>query len=521
MRIVKTRLVEMVPDFRIFLDLDDLARIDDLEKYVEQSRKVLVFVSSGYAQSANAMRELHHSVKMGKGIIALLEPEAKRGRLTVQQMREQLSFSDHTKGVQLADALFAQPPIEWNRIGCFQDVTLRLIAERLLLTQPLKTFVHGDITRTLAKLPPLATVRPGSPMRSTMIARSPQGSLHPRSTLGSGLTSRLEGDDPRGICYHLYCSQHNKGASALSLEVESHFERALYWTDAVEHLSHCTAMLLYLNAQTWTRGDASDSLAAEVQEALQSGVQVVLAHEMPGLNQEGRFAVEFATFFEEGATPTALVAAGVYSALAIPLKGGEWREVSRALLARAISEAVSSVHTLEHRDRFKGLIRRVSIMSRMFTRSTDVQQTSVERAVAGESDEEADDPVTLAVARLRKASSARSDDRYRRSTGGGSLRGTQSKRQLASDRQRRSAAPDAHVEMEMEETRDVARSSGLRGPHASSNTLDLHLGDESSPEIRTRGRSVSEAPVGTARRPAGALTTFNLLNERCGASSRL
>ena len=33
---------------------------------------------------------------------------------------------------RLLDVLFAAEPIEWNRIGAFQDVTMRLIAEQLL-----------------------------------------------------------------------------------------------------------------------------------------------------------------------------------------------------------------------------------------------------------------------------------------------------------------------------------------------------------------------------------------------------
>ena len=41
-----------------------------------------------------------------------------------------------TEGTPRADALhamlFHREPIEWNRIGHFQDITLRLIAERLL-----------------------------------------------------------------------------------------------------------------------------------------------------------------------------------------------------------------------------------------------------------------------------------------------------------------------------------------------------------------------------------------------------
>jgi hypothetical protein len=42
MRIVKQRLLEMIPDVQVFLDVDDLEEIGDLEGYIERSLSVLV-----------------------------------------------------------------------------------------------------------------------------------------------------------------------------------------------------------------------------------------------------------------------------------------------------------------------------------------------------------------------------------------------------------------------------------------------------------------------------------------------
>ena len=39
---------------------------------------------------------------------------------------------EEPRGAALAEALFAREPIEWNRIGVFQDITMRLVAQRLL-----------------------------------------------------------------------------------------------------------------------------------------------------------------------------------------------------------------------------------------------------------------------------------------------------------------------------------------------------------------------------------------------------
>ena len=69
----------------------------------------------------------------------------------------------------------------------------------------------------------------------------------------------------------------------------------------------------------------------------QSGKQLLLAHEMPGIGQEERNPIKFETLFAADQTPAALVSAGIYSTVAVPLKGRVWREASMALLAREMT----------------------------------------------------------------------------------------------------------------------------------------------------------------------------------------
>jgi len=116
-------------------------------------------------------------------------------------------------------------------------------------------------------------------------------------------------------------------------------EEVLLVTSNGSRLGECSHMLLYLNGQTWTRGAASATLGRELMEAMNLGVAVLLAHEMPGMGgQDVRFGVEFGTFFScaEGTTPPGLLACGIYSSIAVPLKGGPWREASMALMAMAL-----------------------------------------------------------------------------------------------------------------------------------------------------------------------------------------
>jgi len=68
-------------------------------------------------------------------------------------------------------------------------------------------------------------------------------------------------------------------------------------------------------------------------------VNVLLVHEMPGAGgQEARFGCEFGSFFAcaSGATPSELLKRGIYSSIAVPLKGGPWREASIKLLGMAL-----------------------------------------------------------------------------------------------------------------------------------------------------------------------------------------
>lgn len=55
MRIVKQKLLEMMPGAAVFLDVDDLTEGRGME-FVDRSETVLIFVSKGYFASERARR---------------------------------------------------------------------------------------------------------------------------------------------------------------------------------------------------------------------------------------------------------------------------------------------------------------------------------------------------------------------------------------------------------------------------------------------------------------------------------
>jgi hypothetical protein len=211
MRIVKQRLLEMVPGLSIFLDVDDLEDISNLQGYVDRTQTVLVFCSRGYFTSKNCMIELRSTVAKGKPVLALLEPEACHGGLTTEEVREQLVKSDAyyakwgfgddgPRGAELYDALFHDEPVEWNRIGCFQDVTLRLICARLLLNASPINGPH------LAQHGADADLVEGAHVRSIYVQRELVSKKQP--TLPATSSS-----------YHVYCSENNAGSAQLIEEL--------------------------------------------------------------------------------------------------------------------------------------------------------------------------------------------------------------------------------------------------------------------------------------------------------------
>ena len=311
MRIINTRLIEMLPELSVFLDVDvDGLELAQLEAYIGRSRTVLVYCSSGYFQSRNCMRELRAAVASRTPLVALIESEPSHGGLTMAEVRRQLAqvqesydrwrFVGGPSSSELVSALFAHEPIEWNRLGPYQDATLRLIAERLLPSvAPGSTYVRAERTST----------------------RRTHGVQH----------------DPGEVV--VFCSAHNLGAAELMAELTKATGVRLAVRGEVGDLARCDCCIVYLHARTWDAA-TRDALAAEVSQAIATGTPLLLAHEMPGLDDDGeRHACAFGDLFAESATPAELLVSGIYAKVAVPLKGGALRPVGIALLAKEVAAA--------------------------------------------------------------------------------------------------------------------------------------------------------------------------------------
>jgi hypothetical protein len=366
MRFLKTRLLTMVPDARIFLDVDDLVEGFGAEAVLDCA-SVLIFVSEGYFESKNCVRELLVAAQARKEMITVLELDVNRWKTVQKAPTRNTALLDLLKGEiftkllqaeerfdewfaleqwyiegarptaqGLFDDLFRQDPIEWNRLTEFQNETLRLIAIRLLkpkydVDRGFLAYVPG--ANQSVTLPP---PREGYDYHMFISSFNPTV-FKLRDEMNACLKYQMKGKRRADLHY----------ASLLKTAVgESEGDKAAENPEearkaTVEAMKKSEIFLLHLTGDTWDDPERSRKLAADVVDAMRHRVRIVLAHEMSGTEDKERFACGFELFFssdENGVsiTPRFLKDAGIYSVIANPLKGSAFREISLLLLLRNI-----------------------------------------------------------------------------------------------------------------------------------------------------------------------------------------
>ena len=124
---IKRQLQLLLPGVAIFLDVDDLEDIGNLERYVDETQCILVFLSKGYFFSTNCLRELDHALNTNKPFILVHETDPSKGGAPLADLRADCI----AKG---RDQLFERQPkiLTWQRLHDFQLETLKGIAAGLL-----------------------------------------------------------------------------------------------------------------------------------------------------------------------------------------------------------------------------------------------------------------------------------------------------------------------------------------------------------------------------------------------------
>ena len=274
----------------------------------------MIFVSKGYFKSANCLREARCTVAKRKPITLVHDPAS---YLSTYMPLETIREDECPDELRLAifgakDGKGMRSVIPWHRIQDFQWVSLKLLAEQLLLSCPregnLGSFSHRhsrsfDIEKLSEARNHIDLFIPGELQRETMALS------HPRPVL--------------------YASPHNPGAMAVAADLAAGMGRELEVTAGGTDIK-VTHFLLYLNDQTY-RGEAGKRLADELRVVrAMGGAKVVMVHE----NDLARGGCTFGIFFD-GRTPQDLLQDGLYKALALALYSDDFWPVSVALVATA------------------------------------------------------------------------------------------------------------------------------------------------------------------------------------------
>ena len=105
---IKCQLCLLLPGVSIFLDVDDLQDIGELENYIDASSVIMIFVSKGYFKSSNCLREVHSTVAVAKPIALMYD--SVRGGATPEVIKQEECPAE------LRSIFDDRHVIEWHRI---------------------------------------------------------------------------------------------------------------------------------------------------------------------------------------------------------------------------------------------------------------------------------------------------------------------------------------------------------------------------------------------------------------------
>ena len=117
MRIVKARICEMMPGTAVFLDVDDLESIEELEGYVEASQAMLVLLgSAAYMSSRNCQREVAAAHRLALPLVRVHDADASHKGAPLDDLRRTSERHDERCHCRLfpslrSSAFFASPAL--------------------------------------------------------------------------------------------------------------------------------------------------------------------------------------------------------------------------------------------------------------------------------------------------------------------------------------------------------------------------------------------------------------------------
>eukprot|EP00964_Phaeocystis_antarctica_P055766 scaffold32822_cov76-Phaeocystis_antarctica.AAC.1 len=240
-----------------------------LTYFVQASATVMIFVSKGYFKSANCLREARCTVAKRKPITLVHDPASYLSTYMPLETIRDDECPDELRLDIFGVGGGEREVIPWHRIYDFQLVSLKLLAEHLLLGCPREGNVSNLRRQSLGTL-------------SDLRRKSLQGKRDHIDIFVPGelQCERMALPRPRPV---VYASPHNPGALAVATDLAAGMGRGLEVTaDSAAIQAEggtravATHFLLYLNDRTYL-GKAGKRLAEELRAVRAEGrVEVVM-----------------------------------------------------------------------------------------------------------------------------------------------------------------------------------------------------------------------------------------------------
>lgn len=271
----------------------------------------MIFVSKGYFESKNCLREARYAVAKAKPITLVHDSATYLSTyMTVEAIRDECPEELRTP------IFYGRDIIPWHRIQDFQRVSLKLLAEQLLFGCP----QEGSLTHLDRGL-----YIPGELPRQRMALRTRVVVYASKNNPGAMEVARDLAAGMGGVF------QVTTKATAIELD-QGTIKSVARAGKSVRKRASATHFLLYLNDRTYLN-EAGERLAEELRSIRQEGspTKICMVHE----NDLARGGCNFGIFFD-GRTPQDLLQDGLYKALAIALYPDQFFPVSVAMVAKAI-----------------------------------------------------------------------------------------------------------------------------------------------------------------------------------------
>ena len=229
--VITRRLETLLPGADVFLDIEDLDDIGNLEEYVESSAVVCFFLSKGYFLSRNCLREVRAAVAMAKPLILVYESDPAKGGATLAELRAECpaDLRDAVFGTDDDEGKERIPPppiIPWLRIESFQLQSLKMIAEHMLAQLPKyaklasgpRLSFEGDVNTLDWQLPRAEAAGDRERATAARILGSGSASRSP-SLERSGSASAMSKSNNEQQARLIFASPHNPGAAAVARRI--------------------------------------------------------------------------------------------------------------------------------------------------------------------------------------------------------------------------------------------------------------------------------------------------------------